>query len=212
LNFDKRKNYNLSFGIIIITSLIYLLKYILYSNQILRLNLYLGLNPTLFIDYKHYWTPITYIFAHGDFNHLFFNMFAIFMFGHAIEEKMGSLGFISYYLITGALAGIFSLLIYMVFKINVILIGASGAIYAILFAYAVFFPNRKLYIFGIIPMSPPMLILIYTVFNLYSQFFGSTNVAHITHLSGFLFAFLYFKVVYKINPIFIFRNYKRYMS
>lgn len=134
------------------------------------------------------------------------------MFGHAIEQKMGTIGFAAYYLLTGAFAGIFSLIFYKIFNINVLLIGASGAIYAVLFAYAVFYPNRKLYIFGLIPISPPMLILIYTAFDLYSQIFRSTNIAHITHLSGFLFAYIYFRTVYKINPLFIFKNYKRFIK
>lgn len=210
--FEKKKNYNISFALIIVTSVIYLASFVLYNMQILRLNLYLGLNPTLFITYKHYWTPITYMFAHANFSHLFFNMFAIFMFGHAVEDRLGSVGFVAYYLITGSLAGVFSLVLYWLFNINVLLIGASGAIYALLFAYAVFYPTRKLYIFGLIPINPPMLILIYTAIDLFSQIFTASNVAHLTHLSGFFFAFIYFKLVYKINPLFIFRNYKRYVQ
>lgn len=210
MNLESKKNYNISFVIIVINILVFVASYILYTQQILRLNLYMGLNPTLFLTYKHYWTPITYMFAHEGVSHLFFNMFAMFVFGHSIEERMGSVGFSLYYLITGAFAGIFSLIIYKIFNMNVLLIGASGAMYAIMFAYAVFFPNRKLYFFGIIPISPPVLILLYTAFDLYSQIFTSSNVAHITHLSGFLFAFFYFKLVYKINPLFIFTNYKRF--
>ncbi len=205
-----KKNYNFSFGIIILCSVVFLLSFILYNQEILRLNLYLGLNPTLFIKYKHYWTPITYMFAHSNLGHLFFNMFALFMFGHSIEEKMGSLEFIAYYIITGLLAGLFSLIFYYIFGINVLLIGASGSIYAVLFAYAVFFPARKIYFFGIIPISPPILILLYTAYDLISQIFGATNIAHITHLSAFVFAFFYFKLVYKVNPIFIFRHYRRF--
>lgn len=210
MNLGTKKNYNISFIIIVINILVFIASYILFNQQILRLNLYLGLNPTLFTEYKFYWTPLTYMFAHGGVSHLFFNMFAMFIFGHSIEERMGSAGFTAYYLITGALAGIFSLIFYKMFNMNVLLIGASGAIYAVLFAYAVFYPNRKIYIWGILPISPPVLILIYTALDLYSQIFKATNVAHITHLSGFLFAFIYFKLVYKINPIFIFRNYKRF--
>lgn len=209
MNLGTKKNYNISFVIIIINIIVFIASYVLYSKEILRLNIYLGINPTLFSDYKFYWTPITYMFAHANVSHLFFNMFAMFMFGHSIEERMGSAGFTAYYFITGALAGIFSLIFYTVFKVNVLLIGASGAMYAVLFAYAVFYPNRKLYFFGVIPINPPTLILLYTAFDLYSELFRATNIAHITHLSGFLFAFLYFKFVYKINPLFIFKNYKR---
>lgn len=188
----------------------FLLTYLLRKFEIIRLDLYMILNPTLFIQYKHFWTPISYMFAHSNISHLFFNMFALFMFGHAIEERMGSVGFISFYLITGALAGVFSLIMYYILSVNVFLLGASGAIYAVLFAYAVFYPNRKLYFFGIIPISPPILIAMYAAFDIYSGLFRESNVAHITHLSGFLFAYLYFKTIYKIDPIFIFKNYKRF--
>ncbi|QEN04882.1 rhomboid family intramembrane serine protease [Thiospirochaeta perfilievii] len=210
MNLETKKNYNLSFLIIIINIIVFFLSLILYNMEIIRLNLYLGLNPTLFVEYKHYWTPITYMFAHGNISHLFFNMFALFIFGHSLEQKMGSIPFITYYFVTGVLAGLFSLLLYWFFHINVLLIGASGAIYALLFAYAVFYPNRKLYFWGIVPISPPVLILIYTAIDLYSQIFGSTNIAHLTHLSGLLFAYLFFRLVYKINPLFIFMNYKKF--
>lgn len=210
MNQDLKKNYNLSFAIILANIAIYIITYTLYYLQIVRLNLYLGLNPVLFLKYKHFWTPITYMFAHSGFTHLFFNMFVLFMFGHSVEERMGSRNFAVYYLLTGTLAGLFSLVIYYYFNINVLLIGASGAIYSLLFAYAVFYPNRKIYIFGIIPIKPPMLILLYTGYDLFSQIFRSTNVAHITHLSGFLFAYLYFRFVYKINPIYIFKNYRKF--
>lgn len=201
-----RKNYNLSFGIIIISIIVYLITRFIYQD----LNIYLGLHPVLLIKYKHFWSLITHMFAHGDLNHLFFNMFAIFIFGHAVESKMGSKGFIIYYLSTGLLAGVFSLVLYFLLDLNVLLVGASGAIYSLLFAYAVIYPNRKLYILGLIPISPPVLILIYTGYDLFSQIFRSTNVAHLTHLSGFLFAYLYFKIIYKVNPIYIFKNYRRY--
>ncbi|MBN2616677.1 MAG: rhomboid family intramembrane serine protease [Spirochaetales bacterium] len=209
-NFKINKNINLV--IIVISTLVFGISFLLYQFQIIRLDLYLGLNPILFIKYKHYWTPITYMFSHANFSHLFFNMFALFIFGHAVEEKMGSRGFLQYYIIIGALSGLFSLVLYWFLNINILLIGASGAIYALLFAYAVFYPNRKLYIFGLIPINPPTLILIYTAMDLYSHIFRSSNVAHLTHLSGFLFSFFYFKIVYKINPLYVFRNYKKYIQ
>lgn len=202
----EKKNYNLSFGIIVICIVVYFISRLFFRD----LNLYMGLHPVLFIKYKHFWAPLSHMFAHSDLNHLFFNMFAIFIFGHAVESRMGSKGFIIYYLSTGLLAGIFSLILYFFLNLNVLLIGASGAIYALLFAYAVIYPNRKLYIMGIIPIAPPILILLYTGYDIFSQVFRATQVAHLTHLSGFLFAYLYFKLIYKVNPIYIFRNYRKY--
>lgn len=202
----NNKNYNLSMTLIIVNILVFIISVLINP----KLNIYMGLNPELFIRYKFYWTILTHMFAHSSFSHLFFNMFMIFMFGHTLEEKMGSFKFIIYYIITGSFAGLFSLFIYYIFSMNVLLVGASGAIYAVLFAYAVIFPNRKIYIFGLIPINPPTLIAVFTLFNIYSQIFRDTNVAHITHLSGFLFAYLYFRFIYKIDPIYIFKNYKRF--
>lgn len=202
----NNKNYNLSMTLIIVNILVFIISVLINP----RLNIYMGLDPERFIRNKFYWTILTHMFAHSSFSHLFFNMFMIFMFGHTLEEKMGSFKFIIYYIITGSFAGLFSLFIYYIFSMNVLLVGASGAIYAVLFAYAVIFPNRKIYIFGLIPINPPTLIAVFTLFNIYSQIFRDTNVAHITHLSGFLFAYLYFRFIYKIDPIYIFKNYKRF--
>lgn len=207
----NNKIYNISFALIIINIIVFIISYIM-NKAGFRLNLYLGLNPTLFIQYKHYWTPITHMFAHSSLSHLFFNMFALFMFGHTVESKMGSIRFLIFYLSTGILAGLFSLTFYFFSEFNpyMLMVGASGAIYALLFAYAVLFPNRKLYIFGIIPINPPTLIIIYTGYDIFSHVFRNTNIAHIAHLSGFLFAYLYFRLIYKIDPIYIFKNYKRF--
>lgn len=208
----NNKNYNFSFGIIVINIIVFIFTIIAANNFNIDLNKLFGLNPATFIVYKFFWTPITHMFAHSGFSHVFFNMFALFMFGHSIERLIGSVRFLKFYLITGTLAGLFSLAIYIAFNTNVLLVGASGAIYAVLFAYAVLFPNSKLYIFGLIPINPPTLILIYSGYDIFSQVFRDTNIAHITHLSGFLFAYLYFKFIFKIDPLYIFKNYKRFQQ
>lgn len=205
---DLRIHKNYSFGIIVVTTIIFFITFIAQVVFGRSLNVYMALHPVLLFEYKHFWAPLSYMFAHSGISHLFFNMFAMFVFGHAVEEKMGSVKFLIYYILSGVVAGLFSLIIYWLFSPTGPVIGASGAIYALLFAYAVFFPNRKIYIWGIIPIAPPVLILVYTGIDIYSQLFRATNVAHITHLSGFLFAFFYFRWVYRINPLYIFRNYK----
>lgn len=202
----NNRNLNLCFTLIIINIIFFIISIKIIPN----LSKYLGLNPRLFLLYKFYWTPFTHMFIHSGLDHLLFNLLMLFIVGPLLEEKMGSGKFIIYYLVTGIFAGSFSILLYTLFNFNVLLVGASGAIYALLFAYAVLFPNRKIYIFGIIPMNPPTLIIVFTVYNLYSQIFRRTNIAHITHLSGFFFAYLYFKIVFKIDPIYIFKNYKRF--
>lgn len=86
------------------------------------------------------------------------------------------------------------------------LIGASGAIYGILFAYAVIFPRSRIFIYGLIPVPAPILVLIYAIIEFFSQFFSSLNVAHQAHLAGFGFAFLYILIRMGVNPIKVWRN------
>lgn len=94
---------------------------------------------------------------------------------------------------------------------GVFLLGASGAVYAVLFAYAVFFPRSVIFIWGIVPVPAPVLVFIYALIELGSQFFGSgSNVAHMTHLFGFLAAWFYFVLRMGIHPIKIWKDtYKR---
>jgi membrane associated rhomboid family serine protease len=115
---------------------------------------------------------------------------------------MGSREFLLYYLLTGALAGIFSFVIYYITgKSNVALIGASGALFAVLLAYAVFFPDSIIYIWGILPLRAPVMVLVYTVLELiFSVSRHASGVAHLTHLAGFGCGWLYFLIRFGINP------------
>ncbi|MDR2964408.1 MAG: rhomboid family intramembrane serine protease [Treponema sp.] len=165
------------------------------------------------------WTFITYMFMHGNFGHILFNMLALFIFGVHVERQMGSKEFVLYYLATGALAGVFSFVVYYFMSINsgytwevlsrfpepyrygIALVGASGAIFAIELAYAVFFPDSIIYIWGILPLRAPVMVLGFTALELFFTFTGGRgNTAHITHLAGFLFGWIYFLVRYGINP------------
>ena len=84
---------------------------------------------------------------------------------------------------------------------NVFLMGASGAIYSLLFAYAVLYPRSIVYVWGVIPIPSPLLVLIYTAIELFSEFRGGSNVAHLTHLFGFVAGGLYFIIRMGIHPI-----------
>ncbi|MBR0155198.1 MAG: rhomboid family intramembrane serine protease [Treponema sp.] len=168
----------------------------------------LGLNPYAFINSKMYWQILTCVFVHGSFRHLAFNMFGLVMFGINVERSVGSKEFLLYYLLCGILTSLFSVFFY-IFKgqYYVLLVGASGAIFSILFAFAVIFPTVRVFIFGLIPVPGPVLVLIYTIVELTSQYFGfDTGVAHVTHLLGFAFAWLYFIVRFGVNPVKIWIN------
>ena len=148
------------------------------------------------------WTFVTYMFVHGGFSHILFNMFALFIFGVPVERQMGSREFLLFYFVTGALAGVFSFVVYFFTGApTVVLMGASGAIFAVELAYAVFFPDSIIYLWGILPLRAPVMVLGFTALELASSVFGVRNgVAHLTHLAGFAFAWLYFLIRFGMNP------------
>jgi membrane associated rhomboid family serine protease len=157
--------------------------------------------PEAVVQLKWFWTFLTYMFLHGSISHIIFNMLGLFIFGPHVERQMGSREFLLYYLLTGILAGVFSFMVYYFTDNNVALIGASGALFAIQLAYAVFYPRSIIYIWGIIPVRAPILVLGYTALELYFTLTGGRgNVAHLTHLAGFAFGWIYFHVRFGMNP------------
>ena len=163
---------------------------------------YLAMVPSYIVYRSWYWQVFTYMFVHADFTHILFNMLGLFMFGTQVERRIGSKEFLLFYLLTGTLSGIFSLISYVSAGTNVILVGASGAIFAVLFAFAVIYPYARVFVFGIFPLRAPVLVILYTLLEMFNQVFGSTRgVAHLTHLAGFGFAYLYFLLRLRINPI-----------
>jgi len=167
-----------------------------------RLTYYLSMIPGLVVQRGWVWTFVTYMFVHGGFSHILFNMFALFIFGTHVERQMGSREFLLFYFLTGTLAGIFSFVVYyLTGAYAVILMGASGAIFAVELAYAVFFPSSIIYLWGILPLRAPVMVLGFTALELVSSIFGlSQGVAHLTHLAGFAFAWLYFVIRFGMNP------------
>jgi membrane associated rhomboid family serine protease len=148
------------------------------------------------------WQFLTYMFAHGGVSHLLFNMLALFIFGVQVERHMGSREFVLYYLLTGVLAGIFSFAVYwFTGAYGVRLLGASGAIFAVQLAYATFLPDAVVYIWGILPLRAPVMVLGFTALELVFSFTGfQSGVAHLTHLAGFAFGWLYFLIRFGMNP------------
>ncbi|MDR0383398.1 MAG: rhomboid family intramembrane serine protease [Spirochaetaceae bacterium] len=167
-----------------------------------RLSVLLAMTPLLVLR-GCLWQFVTYMFAHASFSHILFNMLALFVFGSRTERYMGSKEFLVYYFFTGILAGILSFVVFMLTgATHVPLLGASGAIFAVQLAYASFFPDSVIYIWGILPVRAPLLVLIFSSIELFSMVFGISNgVAHLTHLAGFGFGWLYFLARYSANPL-----------
>lgn len=190
--------FNASLVLIGINLLVYAL-----GSMFRELPLYLGLMPIAMVRLGWIWQPFTYMFVHGGLQHLLFNMLGLFFFGSYVERELGSKEFLLYYLLTGTLAGLFSFASYALTGAwGVRLVGASGAVYAVLLAFAVINPRARIYIWGILPVPAAVLVGAYTVMGLWSAIFGyGGNIAHLTHLAGFGFGALYFPVRHRVNPL-----------
>jgi membrane associated rhomboid family serine protease len=194
----RYQNNGAAYWLIGINVLIFVAMYFLGFN---RLIYYLSMIPGLVLQ-GWIWTFITYLFVHGGFSHILFNMLALLIFGIPVERQMGSKEFLLFYFVTGVLAGVFSFFVYyLTGSYGVILMGASGAIFAVELAYAVFFLQSIIYIWGILPLRAPVMVLGFTALELFSSIFRqNSGVAHLTHLAGFAFAWLYFVIRFGINP------------
>jgi membrane associated rhomboid family serine protease len=167
---------------------------------------YLSMIPN-FVLHGYVYQVFTYMFVHSGFSHLLFNMLSLFIFGRALEKRLGTREFLLFYLLVGTLSGIFSFFSYLIAGENAILLGASGAVYGVLLMFAVFFPFAKIYIFGLLPIRAPFLIVIFFIIEAFSQASGlNSGVAHLTHLAGLLFAYLYCLIRLKINPFAVWKR------
>ena len=149
-----------------------------------------------FVAQGYIFQILTYMFLHGGFFHLFINMYILLIFGSMVEDSWGPKKFLIYYFITGVGAGLCIFIMnYFVFpELRFVpTIGASGAIFGLLLAYAVLYPNNVIYLFFIIPIKAKYLVILYGAFELYNLLDGrNTGISHVGHLGGLLFGILYF--------------------
>lgn len=154
------------------------------------------------------WQLITYMFMHGDFTHIFFNMFALWMFGLELENLWGSKKFLIYYTICGLGAAVANLFIAPFFSVVAPTIGASGSVYGILLAFGYLFPNRQIYIYFMIPLKAKYLVILYMaleVFAVASQ--SGTGIAHVAHLGGAVVGLIYLLITNR-KRMSLFDNFK----
>lgn len=155
-----------------------------------------------YILYRHYyWQFLTYMFTHATVSHFIFNMLSLYIFGTAVERRVGSREFLLYYLLTGVLSGVASYAMFYVANTSTVLLGASGAIYALLMLFSVLYPKSVIYVFGLIPVQAPLLIILYFIIELISGLTAHDGVAHMTHLSGLVFGLLYIIIRMRMNPL-----------
>lgn len=198
--------------LLIINVLLYLATFTMNRFQI-DLTDYLGLHFFKASDFRAY-QLITYMFMHGNFEHLFFNMFALWMFGNTLENIWGSKRFLWFYMLCGIGAGLCQEVVQYIQYVTTLAqydsvnfgggqvismanylnmlntVGASGAIYGLLLAFGMMFPNSMIYLYFFVPIKAKWFVIGYAVIELVSGFIGGGNVAHFAHLGGMLFGLI----------------------
>jgi membrane associated rhomboid family serine protease len=167
---------------------------------------YLGLVPTFVLHKAWVWQVATYMFLHGGIFHIVFNMLALWMFGAELERIWGTRYFLKFYFVTGIGAGILTVVFSTLpfgFAQQIqhsIVIGASGAIYGLLLAYALYFPDRPIYMYFVFPIPAKIFVAIMGAIAFFSSLSEAGGVANATHLGGLLVGYLFLKGA-KIHPL-----------
>ncbi len=140
----------------------------------------------------HVWQLVTHMFMHGGFWHIFFNMYALFIFGSVVERIIGERKFLIFYFTCGLGAAALHLLVQYLTGSYAPTVGASGAIYGVLIAYAMLFPDSRLtLIFPPISLKARTWVIIFAAIELFTGVVGTVDgVAHFAHLGGMLFGWL----------------------
>jgi len=210
-------------NLLIINGIFFLITIVVGNRFNIDLNQILGLHYPQSDAFKPY-QIVTYMFMHGNLTHILMNMFALWMFGTNIENYWGGKRFLTYYLITGlGAAAIHYIVIYFVDvypKLQLInnalaegqiietesyktiiynsippVVGASGAVFGLLLAFGMLFPEQMIYIYFAIPIKAKYFVILYGLIELFTGIYNSSadNVAHFAHLGGMLFGFILIK-------------------
>ena len=165
------------------------------------LTLFFGLRPDAVLTRGFLWQPVTYMFLHAGFFHILFNMLALWMFGVELERMWGRSFFLKYYFITGIGAALTTMALALlpgavgVSMRYSVTVGASGAIYGLLLAYALYFPDRPIYMWAILPIPAKYFVMIMGAIALMSSIGGNEGgVANSAHLGGLVFGYAYLRL------------------
>ena len=198
---------------LLIINVLFFLAMITLKRFNIDLNDMLGLHFFKASDFRPY-QLITYMFMHGNFEHLFFNMFALWMFGNTIENIWGAKRFLLFYMVCGIGAGLCQEAVQYIQYVTTLAdyanvnmgggqvvpmaaylnmmntVGASGAVYGLLLAFGMLFPNAMIYLYFLFPIKAKWFVIGYAVIEVLSGFFSNGNIAHFAHLGGMLFGLL----------------------
>jgi membrane associated rhomboid family serine protease len=153
---------------------------------------YLGLVPSRILHQAWIWQPVTYLFVHGSFIHWLFNMLTLWMFGRELEARWGTAFFVRYYFVCG-LGAALCLLVLMP-NLTHPTIGASGAIFGVLIAFALMFPHETLYLYFFLPLKTWQAVALFAVIDIFAGLEGNLSLPTIiVHLGGMATGYLYLK-------------------
>ena len=164
-----------------------------------------GLVPSTFISDLMLWQPFTYLFFHAPFyssvgiSHILLNMLGLWVFGRELEEAWGKTKFLRYYFTTGIGSGLITYF-FQISSDNPV-IGASGAVYGILLAYGISYPNRMLYIWGLIPVRSMWLVIVMGSIAFFGLLGNADGISHVTHISGMLIGYVLIKKKWRLHDI-----------
>jgi membrane associated rhomboid family serine protease len=165
------------------------------------IQVWFGMQPQAVVAKGELWRLLTYMFLHDQRSvfHILFNMLALWMFGVELERMWGSRFFLKFYFVCGVGAALTTVILSFV-PLGIfdslymsLTVGASGAIYGVLLAYALYFPHRPIYMYFVFPVPARIFVAIMGGISLLSSLSGSDGVAHTTHLGGLLAGYLYLK-------------------
>jgi membrane associated rhomboid family serine protease len=158
---------------------------------------YLGLIPQRVIEQQWLWQPVTYLFLHGGVSHILFNMLGIWMFGVELERMWGTRQFLKYYAITGVGAALTVIFVGLLpfqstaFTYSAVTIGASGALFGLLMAFAYYFPDRPILMFLLFPVPAKYFVVIIGAIAFLAA--PNSQVSEAAHLGGLIFGYFYLR-------------------
>jgi membrane associated rhomboid family serine protease len=137
------------------------------------------------------WGVFTYMFLHGNFTHILFNMIGLFFFGPRLESRIGSTDFIRMYLVAGLAGAALS----FAFEPRAAIVGASAAVFGVLYGFAHYWPHERIYIWGVLPVPSRVMVVALAAISIYSGVTGAAaGIAHFAHLGGFAGGWLYLRI------------------
>jgi membrane associated rhomboid family serine protease len=136
------------------------------------------------------WTLVSYAFLHAGSIHIFFNMLVLFMFGPRVEVELGSRRFLVLYLASTIAGGLLSYA-----TPNVRIVGASGATFGVMYAFAKYWPKSQIFLFGFVPLEARFAVVAMVALELYGSMRGGSVVAHLAHLGGFAGGYFYLRLI-----------------